>query len=91
MQSAEKLSITLPPEMVQIIRAKVSSGGYGSNSEVIREAMRGWIERERQLMALDRAIMRGIDDAQAGRVESIAEVRAALRAPRSPTKETTAA
>jgi antitoxin ParD1/3/4 len=79
MQIAEKLSITLPAEMVRIIRARVSSGGYGSNSEVIREAMRGWIERERHLTALDTAIMRGITDAEAGRVHSIEDVRADLK------------
>jgi antitoxin ParD1/3/4 len=32
MQSAEKLSITLPPEMASFIRQKVESGLYGSNS-----------------------------------------------------------
>jgi antitoxin ParD1/3/4 len=49
MQSAEKLSITLPPEMASFIRQKVESGIYGSNSEIIREAMRGLMERERRL------------------------------------------
>jgi antitoxin ParD1/3/4 len=79
MQSAEKLSITLPPEMVRVIRAKVSGGSYGSNSEVIREAMRAWMERERKLAALDAAIVRGTTDAEAGRVQKIKDVRAELR------------
>ncbi len=47
MQSAEKLSITLPPEMASFIRQKVDSGLYGSNSEIIRKAMRALMERER--------------------------------------------
>ncbi len=79
MQTAEKLSITLPTEMVRVIRQKVSSGAYGSNSEVIREALRGWMDRERQLAALDAAIARGVADAEAGRVEGIDKVRAELR------------
>jgi antitoxin ParD1/3/4 len=83
MQMAEKLSITLPAEMVRTIRAKVSGGGYGSNSEVIREAMRGWMERERSLVALDLAIARGIADADAGRTKSVEDVRAAMRARRN--------
>jgi antitoxin ParD1/3/4 len=91
MQVAEKLSITLPAEMVRTIRAKVSGGGYGSNSEVIREAMRGWMERERQLLALDAAIARGIADADAGRVHTVAEVRAELRARRRSGKSASAA
>jgi antitoxin ParD1/3/4 len=45
MQSAEKLSINLPPEMANFIRQKVESGLYGSNSEIIREALRGLMER----------------------------------------------
>jgi putative addiction module CopG family antidote len=49
MQSAEKLSITLPPEMASFIRQKVKCGLYGSNSEIIREALRGLMERERRL------------------------------------------
>ncbi|MGX2039103.1 type II toxin-antitoxin system ParD family antitoxin [Methylocaldum sp. MU1018] len=79
MQTTEKLSITLPAEMVRMIREKVGSGAYGSNSEVIREALRGWMERERRLMALDAAIARGIADAEAGRVQDIEPVRTELR------------
>ena len=45
MQAAEKLSITLPADMVRTIRAKVQGGMYASNSEVIREAMRGWLKK----------------------------------------------
>jgi antitoxin ParD1/3/4 len=75
----EKFSITLPAEMARVIREKVTSGGYGSASEVIREAMRGWLERQRRLAALDESIARGIADADAGRVQSIEEVRKELR------------
>jgi antitoxin ParD1/3/4 len=91
MQTAEKLSITLPAEMVRIIRARVSSGGYGSNSEVIREAMRGWMERERLLIALDDSIAHGIADAEAGRIQSVADVRAELRSLRAAKAKTIAA
>jgi antitoxin ParD1/3/4 len=78
-QNAEKLSITLPPEMARLIREKVSSGAFGSNSEVIRTALRGWFERERHLAALDSSIARGIADADAGRVRGIDEGRTELR------------
>jgi antitoxin ParD1/3/4 len=79
MQTAEKLSITLPPEMVRIIRAKVGTGVYSSNSEVIREALRGWMDREQRLATLDAAIARGIADADAGRTQEIRTVREELR------------
>ncbi len=78
MQTAEELSITLPAEMVRVIRAKVESGGYGSNSEVIREAMRGWIERERHFAMLEAAIDRGIADIEAGRFKTSDEMRVSL-------------
>ena len=42
MQNVERLSITLPKDMAQTIRGAVSDGGYASNSEVIREAVRLW-------------------------------------------------
>lgn len=79
MQIAEKLSITLPAEMVRVIRDKVDSGAYSSNSEVIREALRGWMEREQRLRNLDRAIVLGIDDAVAGRVDDIESTRKELK------------
>jgi len=79
MQSAEKLSITLPPEMASFIRQKVDSGLYGSNSEIIREAMRGLMERERRLERLDGGSALGLADAEAGRVEEIEAVRRELR------------
>ena len=59
MQTAEKLSITLPAEMVRVIREKVGAGTYSSNSEVIREALRGWMERDQRLAMLDTAITNG--------------------------------
>jgi antitoxin ParD1/3/4 len=46
MRPAEKLSITLPAEMAEMIRSKVEGGAYASNSEVIREALRFWHDRE---------------------------------------------
>lgn len=77
--NAEKLSITLPAEMARLIREKVSRGEYGSNSEVIRAALRGLLEQDRRLAALDGAIARGVADAEAGRVHSIAAARKTLR------------
>ena len=63
MQTAEKLSITLPPEMVRIIR----------------EALRGWMNLEQHLATLDTAIARGVADADAGRTQEIGTVREELR------------
>lgn len=47
MQNAEKVSITMTPEMMQAIRASVASGEFASTSEAMRDAVRIW-QRERQ-------------------------------------------
>lgn len=79
MQPAEKLSITLPFEMADFVRRKVESGLYGSNSEIIREALRGMMERDRRLAKIDTAIARGLAEAEAARVQELDEVKAELR------------
>jgi antitoxin ParD1/3/4 len=44
----EKLSITLPTEMVNVIKAKVDAGAFASTSEVLRDAMRVWMKKEEE-------------------------------------------
>lgn len=46
MQNAEKLSISLTPEMIAAVRRSVDAGEYASTSEAIRDAIRLW-QRER--------------------------------------------
>ncbi len=63
---AEKLSITLPAEMVKAINDQVHDGRFASVSEVLREAMRTWMRQEEEhaeRMASVRArIARSLDD-----------------------------
>ena len=40
MRTTRQLSITLPLEMAELVRTKVESGDYASESEVIREGLR---------------------------------------------------
>ena len=46
MRSTQQLSITLPVEMAKMVKDKVASGVYASESEVIREGIRALQERE---------------------------------------------
>jgi antitoxin ParD1/3/4 len=66
MKSAEKLSITLPADMARMVRNKVEGGAYASNSEVIREALRAWQEREamkaQRLDKIRKEIAESVDD-----------------------------
>ncbi|MCR4289118.1 MAG: type II toxin-antitoxin system ParD family antitoxin [Candidatus Scalindua sp.] len=50
-EKAEKICITIPPDMLMNIKGKVKSGSYGSTSEVIREAVRVWQKQEDEYQA----------------------------------------
>ena len=45
------MSVTLPHEMADMVRAKVASGEYASESEVIREGLRALGARDRAVDA----------------------------------------
>lgn len=66
MATAEKVSVTLTPEMVRAVRASVDSGEYASASEVVRDALRGW-QRQRaedaeRLAGVRARIQRSLED-----------------------------
>ena len=46
MRTTRQLSITLPNEMADALRARVQSGEYASESEVIREGLRALWARD---------------------------------------------
>ena len=65
--------------MVRSIHDRVISGDYSSNSELIHEALRGWIDRDNRLKALDTAINKGVADAEVGWSHDIETVGEDLR------------
>lgn len=48
MASVERMTITMPIEMAETLRQTVSGGEYASTSEIVREALRGWIPQSRR-------------------------------------------
>jgi antitoxin ParD1/3/4 len=70
MASVEKISIALPPEMVEQVRDAVETGEYASSSEVVREALRDWTQKRslhRQGLAeLRRAWRQAVKNAEPG-------------------------
>jgi putative addiction module CopG family antidote len=46
MRTTQSLSITLPHDMAQMVKAKVASGEYASESEVIRDGLRSLAARD---------------------------------------------
>ncbi|CAM4066871.1 type II toxin-antitoxin system ParD family antitoxin [Roseateles saccharophilus] len=49
MRTTQQMSITVPNDMADVVKTKVRSGEYASESEVIRDGLRA-------LMARDRAV-----------------------------------
>jgi len=47
MRTTQQLSITLPNEMADVVKAKVKTGEYASESEVIRDGLRVLLARDR--------------------------------------------
>lgn len=47
MRTTQQLSITLPNDMADMVKNKVRSGEYASESEVIRDGLRALLARDR--------------------------------------------
>lgn len=60
----ERITVTIPEEMAAKLRAAVESGEYATTSEVVREALRRWAEKQERLDAENRAIREVLDRAQ---------------------------
>ena len=46
MRTTRQMSITLPTKMAEMVKGKVASGAYASESEVIRDGLRSLQERD---------------------------------------------
>ena len=68
------VSADLGEALESFVTKLVASGRYHSKSEVLREGVRLIQEREARLTALDAAIARGLDDAEAGRTKPLSDV-----------------
>lgn len=75
MGAIERLTITIPAEMAATVKAAVEGGDYASTSEVIRDALRGWIrEQDSERRALDElraAIKVGLESGPSAPAEEV--------------------
>jgi len=67
------MNISLPDSLARFVEQEVSAGGYASQSEVVRDALR-LLHREKaseqeKLEMLRRAVMTGIEDWQQDRLD----------------------
>lgn len=86
MRSTQQFSVTLTHEMAEMVRARVESGEYASESEVIRDGLRALQAHERALETWLREQVAPAYDAMKAdpsRAVSIEKVRASVAAARS--------
>ncbi|NEU14616.1 ribbon-helix-helix protein, CopG family [Methylobacterium sp. BTF04] len=66
MQPAEKISVTMTPDLLRAVRESVEAGEYASTSEVMRDAVRVWqrqrLEDAERLNVIRSRIRRSLDD-----------------------------
>jgi antitoxin ParD1/3/4 len=78
-QSAEKISVTMTPDMLRVIRESVESGEYASTSEALRDAVRVWqrrrLEDAERLAAIRARIRRSLDDPRPDLTEEEVDAR----------------
>jgi antitoxin ParD1/3/4 len=81
MPGVERMTITMPSELAEVLRQTVAGGEYASTSEVVREALRDWTRardaERRDLEVLRAAIRAGLDSGPGIPAEEVfAELRA---------------
>jgi antitoxin ParD1/3/4 len=82
MSTVEKISIALTPDLALLVRNAVDNGYYASTSEVIREALRDWRNKqnlnEQKAQELRSLWQEGINSGSAGTL-NMAEIKQEAR------------
>jgi antitoxin ParD1/3/4 len=81
MRTTRQMSVTLPHEIAEMVRAKVPAGEYASESEVIRDGLRALRARDR---AVDEWLMQEVVPAQSTATSVVSPLRARERALKRP-------
>jgi len=72
MAKIERMTITLPSDMAEIVKGAIDCGDYASASEVVRDALRDWKTKRalqlQELAGLKADIDKGLTDLAEGRV-----------------------
>ncbi|ALK10666.1 ribbon-helix-helix domain-containing protein [Blastochloris viridis] len=79
MPSAEKISVTMTPDMLRAIRDSVEAGEYASTSEAMRDAVRIWqrqrLEDAERLAAIRARVRRSLHDPRSDLEDEDVEAR----------------
>lgn len=70
------MNVSLTPELESVVKEKVDSGLYNNASEVVREALRSMIARERESGWLQREAAIGFAQLEAGQTTTVTSKKA---------------
>lgn len=63
MRTTQPISVTLPHDMAALVRAKVASGEYATESEVVRDGLRALQARDAAMESwLNGAVAKSVDE-----------------------------
>lgn len=69
------MNVSLPDDLIEFVREETMGGGYGNNSDVVRDGLRLLRERKQKRKLLLELLDEGHDDAVAGRTTPMTESR----------------
>lgn len=84
LQAEETMTVTLPADMVRLVKEAVASGDYPSTHDVFIEAIQQWSHQREAAWAgfedTQSAVAKGLADINAGRVKDAEVVFSILKA-----------
>ena len=79
MQGAEKISVTLTPDLLRRVRESVESGEYASTSEALRDAVRIWhcqrLNKAERLAVIRARVRHSFEDTRPSLTETEVDIR----------------
>ncbi len=69
------MSVSLPDDLIAFVQEEAANGGYGNQSDVVREGLRLLRERKQQGAALSAALEKAHLDTRAGRTKPLTDER----------------
>jgi antitoxin ParD1/3/4 len=65
------MNVSLPDDLVEFVKAEAAEGGYGNQSDVVRDGLRLLREQKQKRAALTRLLEQGRADVEAGRTKPL--------------------
>ena len=56
------MNVSLPKDLIEFVREETRGGGYGDNSDVVRDALRLLRQRRQETGALKRLLSEGLEE-----------------------------